>query len=135
MVAEPIQALVIQPDDTYVVKTITQDLQTLQGLVGGYIERVNTPHADLWMNEHGKLEGLPINTMATYLWWKLSPEMEAVDTICGTCFVTGGADGHGGMLPVADSVVELYKQMEQIRHEEEDGDSSGAPTPPAGPAP
>lgn len=41
-------------------------LVELQGLVGGYIERVPFPDGEsLWMNEEGKLRGLPRNDRAT----------------------------------------------------------------------
>lgn len=57
--------------------------------------------------------------MATYLWWKIEPEMASKDVLQGTVFVTGLADDAGDSLPVPDEVVELYERMEQIRHETE----------------
>ncbi len=58
--------------------------------------------------------------MATYLWWKLSPEMEGKDLLQGPVFVTGLTDDASDSLPVPDEVVELYERMEQIRNEEDD---------------
>jgi len=44
-------------------------LEQLQEAVGGYIERVpvkvNGKRAWMWVNEEGKLRGLPINDLAT----------------------------------------------------------------------
>ena len=41
-------------------------LVELQGLVGGYVERVPFPDGEhLWLNEDGKLLRLPINDRAT----------------------------------------------------------------------
>lgn len=42
------------------------DLETLQGAVGGYIERVGiTTGMVMYVNEEGLLQGLPLNVMAT----------------------------------------------------------------------
>jgi hypothetical protein len=40
--ARPIRALIIQPDDSYEVREIAQDIRTFQGLVGGYLEAIST---------------------------------------------------------------------------------------------
>lgn len=47
-------------------------LKTLQEAVGGFVERVciskhRLKGLDLWLNEEGKLDGLPLNPMATNL--------------------------------------------------------------------
>jgi hypothetical protein len=118
--ARPIRALIIQPDNTYEVREIEQDIRTVQGLVGGYLEAISTEHCVFWCNEDGKHHELPCNTMATYLWWKANPTMEGVDVLQGTVFVTGPTDDDMDSLPVPDEVVDLFKRMEQIRREEED---------------
>lgn len=118
VVARPIRALIIQPDDSYEVREIGQDIRTLQGIVGGdALEAISTERAVFWCE--GKNEELPCNNMATYLWWKLSPEMEGKDVLQGPVFVTGVADDDSDSLPVPDEVVHLYKRMEQIRRETE----------------
>lgn len=44
------------------------NLETLQKAVGGWIELVYTKHNDeMYINEEGKLHGLPINILATKL--------------------------------------------------------------------
>jgi hypothetical protein len=116
--APPIRALIIQPDNTYEVREITQDIRTMRELVGGKPEAVPTDHCVLWCND--MREELPCNRMATYLWWKLQPEMEAKDMLAGPVFVTGRADEFGDGLPVPEEVVELYERMEKIRAEHED---------------
>jgi Domain of unknown function (DUF3846) len=115
--ARPIRALIIQPDDSYEVREIAQDNRAFQGLVGGYVEAVSTEHAVFWCD--GKHEELPCNTMATYLWWKISPEMERKDVLQGPVFVTGLPDDASDSLPVPDEVIDLYWRMEQIRLESE----------------
>jgi hypothetical protein len=117
------RALIIQPDDSYELREIPQDIATWQGLVGGYVEAVSTEHCVFWCDEDGKGKGLPCNTMATYLWWKIAPEMESRDVLQGSVFVTGQADDDSDSLPVPDEVVDLYERMEQVRRETEEGAS------------
>ena len=123
MAARPIRALIIQPDDSYEMREITQDIQTWQGIVGGYLEAVSTEHCVFWCDEDGEGKELPCNTMATYLWWKLAPEMEGRDTFLGPVFVTGHADDASDSLPVPDAVVELYERMEALRRENLENES------------
>jgi len=118
--APPIRALIIQPGSTYEVRQIEQDIRTLQGLVGGQPECFSTEYCTLWFNAI-QCAGMPLNSMATYLWWKLVPQMEGRDAFGGIVFVTGPADDCGDSLPVPDEVVELYERMEQIRQEIEGG--------------
>lgn len=115
--ARPIRALIIQPDDSYEVREIAQDIDTFEGLVDGYVEAISTEHAVFWCD--GKNEELPCNTMATYLWWKISPEMERKDVLQGPVFATGLPDDASDSLPVPDEVIDLYERMEQIRLESE----------------
>jgi hypothetical protein len=115
--SRPIQALIIQPDSTYEVRTIEQDIGTRQELVGGCIEAVHTEWATLWCDEDGIRHERPTNDLATYLWWKLNPDMEGVDILRGTVFVTGGGDDKGDSLPVPDEVVQLFERLAQIRRE------------------
>lgn len=124
-----IRALLIQPDNTFEIREIDENLRQLQSLVGGYIEPIYTEHATLWVNEEP--HDLPINPMATYLWWKLRPEMEGVDHLRGTCFVTGPVTdpNNPNITPCLDIVIDLYERMEAVRAEEEDGETPGEPSP------
>jgi hypothetical protein len=115
--APPIRAIIIQPDSSYEVRTIEQDIRTWQELVGGYIEAVHTEWCTLWCDEDGIRHERPTNDMATYLWWKLNPDMEGVDILRGTVFITGGGDDAGDSLPVPDEVVQLFERLAQIRRE------------------
>lgn len=116
--ARPIRALIIQPDDSYEVREIGQDICTLQGVVGSdALEAISTEHAVFWWE--GKNEDLPCNSMAAYPWWKLSPEMESKDVLHGPVLVTGLPNDASDSLPVPDEVVDLYKRMDQIRRETE----------------
>lgn len=129
MTNTPVRALVIQPDATYRAQTLAQDIRTLQEIVGGYVQAVTTTHATLLMNEEGKIHGLPINQMATYLWWKLQPEMEAHDSLSGTVIVTGLADSDGDITEVPQAVLDLYEKMDALRLCDESPDPATSEAP------
>lgn len=69
------------------------DLKAMQGAVGGYIESV--PYWDRFQhkgaetpcwaicNGEGKIDGLPVNLVATALWWSACPQMKGVDSLAG----------------------------------------------------
>lgn len=42
-------------------------LAEMQAVVGGYIERVTIRGGELWVNEEGRLHGLPVNDAASVL--------------------------------------------------------------------
>lgn len=59
---ENITAVIKEPNQPPRVEVIKNDLETLQGLVGGYIELVRIhPEIDMIINEEGKLIGLESN--------------------------------------------------------------------------
>jgi hypothetical protein len=72
---------------------------TIKEAVAGWIECVHLPSlgADLWVNEEGKLIGLPINAHGTKLWAK---EYGRTDIIVGDIIITGGADEEGDTLGI-----------------------------------
>lgn len=117
MAASPINAIVIPVEGEWTLGVIEQDLRTLQGIVGGYLEAVNTmhdedgyPQAIIWCNEEGKLEGLPINRRATALWYALNRGPTG-DTLSGTVILTGPSDSEGDMLPVPEILVRLWNDI------------------------
>ena len=82
------------------VEDIKNDLATLQGLVGGYIECVRIGQGVFMIaNEEGKLDGLPPNFQFGY------------DVIVGTAvFVADGFDGE--FTDLSDAQIETV--MEQL---------------------
>ena len=71
-------------------------LAKLQEAVGGLVQAVDfTENLTLWCNEEGKLYGLPINPMATFLWEKY---FGLTDFICGNVIFTGGTGDEGETL-------------------------------------
>ena len=93
-----IKALVIDPDAPAgsAVREIDQELSTFQQLVGGYIEGVygldddGDAQATIFINEEGKIYGLPVNRIATLIWYHLEPEVRGHDVLCGTAVIVGG---------------------------------------------
>ena len=109
---KPIQVVVFPADGLAEVREISQDLESLQKIVGGYIEAVSTsyddagvPQAIFWLNEEGKLKRLRPNGRATALWWALEGGPTG-DHFCGTVILSGGNDGEGDMLPVPQVFVD-----------------------------
>lgn len=105
---KPVKVIVIPPEGRAEERVISQDLRNLQGIVGGYIEAVNTmydvagvPQAIFWCNEEGKLKGLPLNRRATALWYTIEGGPTG-DHFCGTVILSGGADPDGDILPLPE---------------------------------
>jgi hypothetical protein len=117
--ARPIRAIIIQPDKAYEVRKNSQDIQTFQGLVGGYPGAFSTDHCVLWWNHEGKQQELPLNQLATYLWWNLVPEMDGRDALQGPVFVTGLTDDIGDSTPVPDDVIDYFKRIDGAARKDE----------------
>lgn len=81
------------------------DYETLSNGVGGWIENVQLKDFDLWCNENGLAERLPINPVATKLWQETYPTSRNV--ILGDVVITGGASEDGGTLGLSEEQVKL----------------------------
>lgn len=101
-----IDVVTITTDGAVTHESIDRGAAPLQQRVGGWIEAVSSDDGSvtLWVNEEGKLQGLPVNAMATELWHMISPHMKGVDVLCGTVVVTGGCDDEGETLSIPDSL-------------------------------
>lgn len=87
-----------------------QHYAILSDAVGGYIECV-TMHlhdrdgvdviASMWVNEEGKLDGLPHNELATRIF---TSQFHTLDRIVGDVIITGGADEEGDALGLDDTL-------------------------------
>jgi|GEM_PF-2989842 len=73
------------------------DLSAYQTLVGGHIQAIHLerPAATMYLNDEGKLEGLPVNHRATALASVHNSAFRGQDFIVGDAFVTGPADARG----------------------------------------
>ena len=106
-----LKVLVLEPQMKPYVAIIDNDLETLQGMVGGYIECVDlSDSAVLICNEEGKLLNLPANRRLEN------------DILCGRCFIAGQNIECEHFLPLSKEDIELYsnrfKQIEMIDQSE-----------------
>lgn len=100
------KAVILRTDGTKeVVDFSTDSLSVLQNAVGGYIEAVDLgDNLTMWLNEEGKLNGLPHNENAQFYFdLRFGP---GVDYIVGNAIFTGGTDNEGDTLGLDDRVVE-----------------------------
>ena len=108
-----IDVVTIQVDGTLTAETVEQGCAPLQQRVGGWIEAVASQDGDvtLWVNEEGKLMGLPVNGLATELWYKLNPSVAGFDVLCGPVVVTGGCDASGDTLSIPAAVRDVLQAV------------------------
>ena len=109
-------ALVIKTDGTKEVVLFSEDtfLKRAQGIVGGWIQLVplSKMSVDLYLNEEGKLNGLPQNPIATALW---SEEYGLTDYIVGDVIITGGVNSEGETIGLTEGqLATLYDYNRQI---------------------
>lgn len=60
--------LIIAVDGTatpFIPKKSKPNLEEMQKIVGGFIERVAVPGGEMWVNEEGLLLSLPVNIVAS----------------------------------------------------------------------
>ena len=100
MTSEPVEGVVITALGN-MARCTADELADMQRIVGGYVEAVDVSIADqrctIWLNEEGKLSGLPLNPSATKLAeGRLSPD----DYIVGDVLITGGTGPEGETLPI-----------------------------------
>jgi hypothetical protein len=87
-----------------------EGLGVLQGAVGGWVQAVDlTDTLTMWLNEEGKLEGLPHNPFAQYLWDNTYGAH--TDYIVGNAVFTGGTDDEGATLGLSDEAREDLTAM------------------------
>jgi hypothetical protein len=92
------------------VEDIEDGLATLQDLVGGYIEAAPTKgDVTVFINEEGKLMGLPPNLEATFFWWGIAPFMKGHDVLSGTAVIVGPPDSDGNTTPVPDHILAVLE--------------------------
>lgn len=77
----------------------TLSLESLQEGVGGWVQAIDIRHdVTMWLNEEGKMEGLPLNPVAQALW---NQAFGQTDYIVGNAVFTGGTDEDGQTLPLS----------------------------------
>jgi hypothetical protein len=99
-----IRVVVVAPDQGVpTVKTINNELSELQAIVGGHIELVYYDQFELFCNEEGKLEGLPLNRPL------YDENGKMVEVLAGQFFITKG-DKNGDLRDLTDE--EIAKAIE-----------------------
>lgn len=82
--------------------------ETIRDGVRGLIEAVPTDETiTLWVNEAGKLNGLPFNPLGQTFWRQVDAYgcIRAGDWLAGPCVITGPPDEHGDTTPLPDWVL------------------------------
>lgn len=94
------------------------DYTDYQKVVGGTFEVIDltTPPASLYVNDEGKLIGLPVNRRATLLLWLNNPAFFMKDVVCGPAVLIGPADAEGATmdLPAELSVLILGTDLLKV---------------------
>lgn len=90
---------------------LTNDaLKPLQKAVGGCVEAINLANdMTIWCNEEGKLNGLPHNPYAQYLWDAAFGQH--TDYIVGDIVLTGGVDEDGETIGLDEWQVEVIGRV------------------------
>lgn len=103
------RTLIIKTDGTILVGDNTVNLQFLQQTVGGYIEAVSGSFSGwhAYVNEEGKLLGLPPNEKATRLAWALG--WTTSDIIVGDAIFLGSNSAEEADVP--DFVLETLDDL------------------------
>jgi hypothetical protein len=98
------QVMVKKVGQTGEIKEMESGLEPMQAIVGGWIERVALPYKiDLWINEEGMIENLPLNLITTL-------EGTAVHQIYGDVFFASH-DGEGNTVGLDDFQVKWLYSM------------------------
>jgi hypothetical protein len=102
-------ALVLKADGT--IETLDNTgLQALQTAVGGWVQAVDlADDLTMWLNEEGKLVGLPHNTTAQKLWDKTF--WVGSDFVVGDVVLTGGTDNEGETLALGDDTAQRVREI------------------------
>lgn len=102
-----VKALIIRTDGTHEVREVEATLDTISLQVGGYIEAVNgnRPGWHCYVNEEGKLYGLPRNPLADALCQRLGWTPLAGDYLVGNAVFFGPPDEEGEETDVPDFVL------------------------------
>lgn len=107
------KAIVIRTDGSKEIVEFddTTAYDVIKDGVGGWIEHVGLPDEGLsmYVNEEGKLEGLPINLLATDLFADQYPYLD--DVIVGNAVFVGEPDDEGNDEGLTDLQVQLLMSM------------------------
>lgn len=113
-----VTALIIPVTGDLEVRTLNPTLETMQQLVGGYIEPVYLREdfaAVMFVNGDGKLQNLPVNRVASVIAVRAAPPGRPADMLVGDCAMFGLLDSDGNrdseVHDVPQSVLALCEAM------------------------
>ena len=98
--------LVVEPSKLPMVKEIDGSLESMQKIVGGYIEAIypfDDPIA-LVCNEEGKINGLPPNRVL------VDKDGNVLDIICGTFFLCAAPPDSDEFKGLSDEQIKRYAE-------------------------
>lgn len=84
----------------------TNGLDDLQAAVEGFVEPVAGEDFTAWVNEEGKLKGMPFNPRADRFLHLAIPALSTWDCIVGPVIITGGADDEGDNTDISPELIE-----------------------------
>lgn len=106
------KAVVIGFDESIEVLDLDAEqgsLKVLQDAVDGWVQVVDlAPTLSIWVNEEGKMNGLPYNGIATAIY---QDRFGAVDIIVGNAVLTGGTDDEGDTIGLTDEQVARIERL------------------------
>lgn len=82
------------PNTAEVVTLPTEEYDYIKGVIGGWLEAVRLDGATMYLNEEGKLLGLPPNEAATAL-CRMAQSISPYDHIVGDVVLVGEPDRQG----------------------------------------
>jgi hypothetical protein len=117
-----INSIVIPADDEQLLdqrQIKPASLADYQDLVGGYIEAVDLTHppARMYVNEEGKLRGMPMNRRATMLLWMHNRAFRYGDIIAGDAFLVGPTSRESQDTAVRDEYIQMLFQARSFHVE------------------
>lgn len=84
----------------------TTGLADLQKAVEGFVEAVPGEDFTAWVNEEGKVKGMPFNPRADRFLHLAIPALSTWDCIVGPVIITGGADEDGEDTDISPELIE-----------------------------
>ena len=114
------RTIVLKPGEQGEIVDLPDDMESqvmkLQEIVGGWIEHVALPHNhNGFINEEGKLKGLPWNHFATEL-RRLAHRLSPSETIVGPVVIVGPVDSNGDHSSVTDEFIEYLKRLRMVKN-------------------
>jgi hypothetical protein len=81
------------------------ELEDYQAAVGGWIEAVDLLDlgVTIYVNDEGRLNGLPFNSRVSFLWWYHAPEARQSAMLLGDAVLVGMPDRRGNATDLPDA--------------------------------